>query len=179
MIRKKSMWLAVLVFATTIFGCREEHRYDYKLVYLSLMKGGFVVNVIGHYGKNYSEKGKDKIDFGSPYNISFEYSVDLSEEIFSLGVKDIEIVGERTGTVITLAEVKGDKVRVYGDKKSIRIAAGPLMVKREDYQNYSLKMTVVVFRNSEEYEEKIVSVILETDYRKERRSDWFDEKTGV
>lgn len=176
---RKRMLLMVGFFTMALLGCREVHRYDYKLVDIGVLDGQFIINVIGHYGKNYEEKGNKKLDFGAPYNIAFDYVVKPNDALTRLLVKDIQLVGRKTGSKHILAEVQDDNVRVYVERKLIRVAVGPLTSEEYEYQNYTLKATVIVYRTETEFEEKRISVLLETDYSRERRSDWFDEKTSV
>ncbi len=176
-------WAILMVgaFSMVLLGCsREVHRYDYKWVELNLLDGHFIINVIGHYGKNYEEKGKKKLDFGEPYNIIFDYVVKPNDALTKLVVKDIQLTGEKTGSKHMLTDIQGDgKVRVYGERKLIRISAGPLMAEGYEYQNYTLKATVIVYKTEADFEEQDISVLLETNYSKEWRSDWFDEIMSV
>ena len=176
---RKWALLMVGVFAMALLGCREVHRYDYKLAELSLLDDKFIINVIVHYGKNYEVKGKKQLDFGAPYNIVFDYVVKPNDALTKLVVKDIQLIGEKTGSKHLLTDIQGDKIRVYGERKLIRISAGPLTAEEYEYQNYTLKATVIVYKTEAEFEEQGISVLLKTDYSKERRSDWFDEKTSV
>ena len=176
---RKWVLLMVGVFTMALLGCREVHRYDYELVELSLLDGQFIVNVIGHYGKNYEEKGKKKLNFGTPYNIALDYVVKPNDALIRLVVKNIHLVGEKTGSKHILDDIQGDQVRVYGERKLIRIAAGPLTAEEYKYQNYTLKATVIIYKTETEFEKQDITVLLKTDYSKERRSDWFDEKTSV
>ena len=175
--RKRILLIGVL--AMGLFGCREIYRYDYKLVEFELLDGKFIVNVIGRYGENYKDKGKKKLDFGAPYTLAFEYLVTPNDALTKLKVKDIQLVGEKSGSRHRLNNIQSDKVRIYGKRKFIRISAGLLTSEEYEYQNYQLKATIIIYKTTMEFEEKTIDVLLETDYSKEWTSDWFDEKMGV
>lgn len=130
----KQTFLLAGILTMTLLGCREVHRYDYKLVEFGLLDGQFIVNVIGHYGKNYEEKGKKLLNFGAPYTIAFDYIVRPNDTLKKVVVKDIQLVGVKTDSKHTLVDVQSDKVRIYGERKLIRISAGPLTAEEYKYQ---------------------------------------------
>ncbi len=175
----KRALLMVSVLTMALFGCRQVHHYGYEIIEMDLIGGDFGIDVVGRYGKEYKEKGKDFLDWGAPYSITFDYVVTPSDDLAKLVVKDIQLVGEKTSSRHKLADIQGDKVRVYGKRKLIRISAGPLTAEEYEYQNYTLKATVIIYKTTMKFEEKKIEVLLKTEYRKERRSDWFDEKMSV
>lgn len=176
---RKQALLMVGILAMGLFGCREVYRYDYKPVEFDLLDGRFIIYVIGQYGKNYEEKRKKKLDFGAPYTLAFEYLITPNDALTKLEVKGIRLVGEKNGSQHTLDNIQSGKVRVYGERKFIRISAGLLTAEEYEYQNYKLKATIIIYKTATEFEEKEIEVLLETDYGKERRSDWFDEMMSV
>ena len=171
--------LLIGFFIMGLFGCREVYRYDYKLIEFDILDGQFIINVMGGYGENYEEKGKKKLDWGAPYSISFEYLVTLNDALTKLEVKGIQLVGEKNASQHRLDDIQSDKIRVYGERKFIRIPAGVLTAEEYEYQNYRLKATVIIYKTTTEFEEKTIDVLLETDYSRERRSDKFDEIMSV
>ena len=174
---KKLLVLGAVMLA--LIGCREEHRYEYRYIELGLSNGKLSINAEGRYGKNYEKDGKRQLDYSYPYHVRFTYVVTPKDALMKLSVNDIQLIGEKTGTHHTLKDIQGDKVRVYGERKFIRISAGPLTADEYEYQNYILKAKVVIYRTETDFEEQDIEVLLETEYRKERRSDWFDEKMSV
>lgn len=174
---KKLLVLGICI--VTLFGCRQINHYGYAIVEIDLFGGNFGIDVVGRYGKEYKKEGKDSLDWGSPYDVIFDYVITPGGDLVKLSVKDIRLIGEKTGTYHTLKDIQGDKVRVYGERKFIRISAGPLTADEYEYQNYILKAKVVIYRTETDFEEQDIEVLLETEYRKERRSDWFDEKMSV
>lgn len=75
--RVKSMkkLLVLGAFMLALIGCREEHRYEYRPVELSLFDGKLKVIADGQYGPNYEQDGKKMLDYGYPYHIRFAYVV--------------------------------------------------------------------------------------------------------
>ena len=73
---------------------------------------------------------------------NFDCVITPGGDLVKLSVKDIRLIGEKTGTHHTLKDIQGDKVRVYGERKFIRISAGPLTADEYQYQNYILKAKV-------------------------------------
>ena len=88
-------------------------------------------------------------------------------------------MGEKNASQHRLDDIQSDKIRVYGERKFIRIPAGVLTAEEYEYQNYRLKATVIIYKTVTEFEEKTIDVLLETDYSRERRSDKFDEIMSV
>ena len=176
---RRNILLFLSIFSLTLLSCREEHRYDFKAIERNLLGGKFITIIGGGYGKNYEDKWKKKIDFGGPYYIAFDFAVKPNDSLRKLTIKDIQLVGQNTGTKYSLADIHGDKVRVYEEEKFIRISAGPLGLKGSEYQNYSLTATVVIHKNDTDWEEQTISILLETKYSLEWRSDWFDKLMSV
>ena len=177
-LRKRAL-LVIGVLAMALFGCREVHHYGYEVIEMDLAVGDFGIDVVGMYGKEYNEKGKDLLDWGAPYSITFDYVVTPDDDLVKLVVKDIQLTGEKTGSQHILDDIQSDKVRVYSERKLIRISVGPLTAEEYEYQNYTLKATVIIYKTATEFEEEKIEVLLKTEYRKERRSDTFDEIMSV
>ena len=72
------------------------------------------------------KKTENGNDYSYPYHVRFTYVVTPKDALMKLSVNDIQLIGEKTGTHHTLKDIQGDKVRVYGERKFIRISAGPL-----------------------------------------------------
>lgn len=171
--------LILFFFIMGLFGCREVHLYKYKYLELELFDGMLIINPIGFYGRNYEKDGKKLADYSFPYSIQFTYVVTVYDDLSKIAIKDVELFGKKTKTRHTLEGVQSEEVSDYGEKRQIRVSLGPLTKDEYEYQNYQIKATFVIYKTATEFEEKTIEVLLETDYGKERRSDWFDEKTSV
>jgi hypothetical protein len=179
MMFRKLVLLFLGVCSMSLFGCRTVHHYGYEYVELDLFGGLLAINTIGDLGKNYEKEGKKLIDYSFPYYIQFTYVADSSGELSRVLLSDVELIGEKTKSRHVLGDFESDSVKVYGEKKQIRFSAGPLSSGEYEYQNYTLKATVTVYKGEEVFEKKEISVEIKTEYRTERRSDWFDEKMSV
>ena len=163
----------------TLIGCREEHRYEYRPVELSLFGGKLEIIADGQYGANYEQDGKKKLDYGYPYHIRFAYVVSSEQNLKFFSIKNLQLIGQRSNSEHSLGNKEDGRVRNINDEKFIMFSAGPLTADEYEYQNYILKAKVVIYRTETDFEEQDIEVLLETEYRKERRSDWFDEKMSV
>ncbi len=163
----------------TLFGCREIHYHGYEFLELDLYNGVLAINTIGFHGQGYEVEGKKMADYGFPYHIQFTYISTSSDELSKMVIKDIKLFGENTSTLHTLKSIQSETVKVFGEKKQIRVSLGPLTKKEYEYQNYTMKATVVIYKTETEFYKEKIEVLLKTEYRKERRSDWFDKKMSV
>ena len=179
MCRYKPILLVLGTFIVVLLGCRQVHHYGYAIVEMDLFGGNFGIDVVGQYGKESKKEGKDLLDWGAPYSIIFDYVISPNDTLVRIAIKDIQLTGKKTGFQHTLADIEGDKVRIYGERKLIRISAGPLTADEYEYQDYILKATIVIYRTETDFEEQEIEVLLKTEYRKERRSDWFDKLMSV
>ena len=144
--------------------------------------GEFTVNLEGSYSENYEKDGKKLADWGFPYSLQFIYSVPKEQRLHKIIVKDIQFTGEETGRQYKLPDIENSRVRVpedyglSGDEKIIRASAGLLAADNYKYEAYTLEATVVIYEDADSFKEESVTLKIETNYRKEKRSDWFDEK---
>ena len=173
------LFVIVGVFIMALSGCRQVNHYGFKIVEQSLLDGNLSILVNGRYGEEYKKDNEDYLDWASPYYIQFTYSVAPERVLNKIVIKNITLEGSEAGKSHVLADIDTDDFRVYEDRALFRKSAGPLTVDEYEYQDYVLKATVVVYRTETDFEEKEIEVLLKTEYRKERRSDWFDEKMSV
>ena len=168
------------ILMMALFGCRTIHLYEYEYIEFPAFGGEFSILIGGRYGKSYEKNGKKMTDYGFPYSISFNLDVPGEDKLHKLVIKDIELVGEETGKHSRLQDVQSDWVRLFGDfmddpsMKFIRVAAGHLTAEQHEYENYTLRATVVVYRDETHYESEAISVRLVTKYWKEYTNDRFD-----
>ena len=174
---KKLLVLGVFIMALS--GCRQVNHYGFEFVEQSLLEGSLSILVNGRYGEEYKKDNKNYLDWTSPYYIQFTYSVYPDSVLNKMVIKDITLAGKETGITHVLDDIKADDFRVYEKRAFFRKSAGPLTADKYEYQDYILKATVVIYRTDTDFEEQEIEVLLKTEYRKERRSDWFDEKMSV
>jgi hypothetical protein len=179
MVYRALFYMTAGFFFVSLFGCREINHYGYTSPSQDILGGTLSVKVVGNFGEEYERNGQKKTDWGFPYNLQFSYVVPKGNSLRKLKLKDIEITGMESGNHYELAPVESDKVRVYGADKLIRVSVGPLTEDRFKYEDYRLEMTVIVFGAESEASRESLSLVLKTDYRTEKRSDWFDEKTSI
>ena len=177
--RSLSLFFVIGIFFMSLLGCREEHRYEYKSSEIDIFDGRLTVVAIGSYGENYEKDGKAMLDWGFPYSLQFTYVVPLDEPIIGLEIDDIRLIGGETGDEHVLPSLTNNDVRNYSQERLVRVSAGPLTSDEYKYQNYTLEASVIVEMVDGEFKRSEISILLETDYKKGKRSDWFDEKTGV
>ncbi len=170
------------ILMMALFGCRTIHNYEFELVELPLLGGELDIFVNGTHSKSYVKDGRKMTDHTFPYWIMVTFSVPNDHELHKLIIKDIELVGEDTGNHIRLQDVEDDRVMFYtqrDNKKHIgmkfgRVLAGPLTADGHEYENYTLRATVVVYRDATRYESEAISVRLVTKYSKDYTNDSFD-----
>ena len=168
------------IFMMALFGCRTIHHYEYEYVELPVLYGELWIVVNGTYSKSYVKDGKKMTDHAFPYYIMFTLDVPNGHDLHKLIIKDIELVGEDTGRRFFLQDIEEDRIRFYKEskehvgKKYLRESAGPLTADQYEYENYTLRATVVVYRDETHYESEAISVRLVTKYWKEYTNDRFD-----
>ena len=159
--------------------CREVNNYSYKYTEIVLFDGILGINLTGKYGENYEDDDKKLLDYGFPYNLQFTYVVSPESELYAIAIQNIQLVGKEKGVPSSIEGVTSKKVRTYDTRKLVRISAGPLTSDQYNYEDYYLKANVLIYKNKDHFQEKKITVLLKTDYKKEIRNDWFDEKMGV
>jgi hypothetical protein len=175
----------VCAMALLMFGCREYYMYAYKPVSEPLFEGELTVLLEGSYGKGYVVEGKKKADFSFPYTLTFELQLPSEVGLSRMVVKDIVLLGESSQLESKLPDVES-KI-VYGPSvqdpnrtfKNTRAVIKALEAGKNEYENYLLSATIIVFSTSDEFRETDVSVELITNFRTEKRSDKYDEEMGI
>ncbi len=179
------MFLKVVLFFVlglllmSSISCREVQNYRYNYTEFELFEGILGVNLVGRYGENYEEDGKKLLDYGFPYNLQFTYAIPPDSELYAVTIQNIKLVSKETGASFNVLDVTSKKVRTYDTRKLVRISTGPLTSDQYNYEDYYLNADVLIYKNADHPQEESISVLLKTDYKKEIRNDWFDEKTGV
>lgn len=171
----KIVWGIAMVL---LMGCREVHYYEFRPLELDVLSGSMEISLVGKFGENYEKDGEKRLDWGAPYYLQFTYIVPKDDDLDSLVIKDIQLVGEESGSSHSLPDIQNNNARIYDRGKLIRVSVGPLSPDEYSYQNYILSAEIVAYADGEEVEEKI-SARIETDFRTERRSDRFDQETGI
>lgn len=178
--QRRVMLLLTGILIISLCGCRTIHHYEYELVELPLLDGELWIVVHGGYGESYEKNGRKMTDYTFPYYISFTFEVPPEHKLHELIIKDIELVGEDTGRRVRLPDIQTDRVIFYEQTKinpavkQARESAGPLTADGYEYENYTLRATVIVYRDETRYESEAISVRLVTKYWKEHTNDSFD-----
>lgn len=167
------------VFVMVLSGCRQVNHYGFEFVKHSLLGGSLSILVNGRYGGEYEKDNKDHLDWAFPYYIQFTYSVAPDSVLNKMVIKDITLLGRETGKAHMLEDIGTEDFRIFEERALFRKSAGPLTADKYEYQDYILKATVVIYRTETDFEKQEIEVLLKTEYRKERRSDWFDEKMSI
>lgn len=174
----KSLKIVWGISLMLLMGCREVHYYEFRPIKLDVLSGRIEISLAGQFGENFEEDGKKRLNWGAPYFLQFTYVVPKDDGLDSLVIRDIQLVGEESGTSHILPDIQSNNARTYDRGKLIRVSAGPLSSDEFSYQNYILSAVIVADANGEEVEE-MISTRLETNFRTERRSDRFDQETGI
>lgn len=169
-----------------MFGCREYNLYQYKPVTLSVLGGELVVALEGTYGQNYEKDGKKLADFGAPYSLRFMLSMPYEFGLSELVVKDVEVVGEESRKRVVLLDTNSRKVKdprkrsnPDAEFRTVIASISDLSSGKFLYETYHLTATVVVHEDNKSFREESISIRLETDYKTEQRSDWFDKNMSI
>lgn len=174
------MLLLTSILIISLCGCRTVHHYEYEIVELPLLDGELWIVVNGRYGESYVKDEKKMTDHTFPYYLMFTMDVPREHKLYKLIIKDIELVGEDTGRRVRLPDIQSEQVRYYTQNnehagmKYLRESAGPLTADGYEYESYTLRATVIVYRDETHYESEVISVRLVTKYWKEYTNDSFD-----
>ena len=183
--QRRVMLLLTGILIMSLWGCRTIHHYEYELVELPLLDGELWIVVNGRYGASYVKDGRKMTDHTFPYYFMFTFEVPTGHKLHKLIIRDIELVGEDTGRRAYLQDIQSEQVRYYTQSKEhvgmkyLRESAGPLTADGHEYENYTLRATVIVYRDETRYESEAISVRLVTKYWKELTNDSFDEFMDV
>jgi len=175
--------LRLTLLLLVLFGCREVNIYQYKSVTLNVLGGELLIQVTGTYGEDYTKDGKRFLDYGFPYYLNISFETPIVNKLSVLQIKNIEILGEESGNKFTLPNTECKKVK--GPTKSnpdttwcIAIVSG-ITSDEHVYENYQLTAKIIVIDKHDNAKEKLISILLETDFSKGRRSDKFDESMSI
>ena len=164
-----------------MFSCREYRMYKYNPVELSLNGGDLVVVLEGTYGKNREVEGKKIAEFTYPYHLQFFVSVPYEKSFNGLLVKDVELVGLNSSRHYQLGEKKASKVNDPRARSNPRAKArtaivifGPMLADDYEYENFSLRAKIVIYGERGRVLEESISILIDTNFEKKKRSDWFD-----
>lgn len=186
MILKRAKVFLIAFSVMFMFGCREYHLYKYDPVTLDVLGGELVIALEGTYGQNYTEEGKRLADYGAPYSLQFMLAMPYEFDLSGIEIKNIQAVGERSKTRISLPEVSSSKVKdprkrtdPNAKARTVIASIGGLTTEKLSYETYLLTAIVVVYEDKGKTREESISVRLETSYKKDRRSDWFDKNMSI
>ncbi|TQV78901.1 hypothetical protein FKG94_12860 [Exilibacterium tricleocarpae] len=185
-INKFRFFIILLVVTPFMTACRVYNLYQYKPLALDVLGGELIVSLEGTYGENYEKDGKRFADFGAPYNLKFMLSMPYEYDLVEIQIRDIEIVGEKSKRKFFLPDTGSKKIKNPRNRsnpdataRTVIASVGNLSSEDFEYEPYSLTATVVVYASETSFREEEISLRLETDYKRERRSDWFDKNMSI
>lgn len=178
-------FLIVPMVALLMIGCREYHLYQYEPATTDILNGRLTISVIGMYGQNQTNDGKKHAEYGYPYSLQFILEMPYEYDIEGLRIANIELAGLDSGNIFTLPNVQSNKVNdpratidPDADARTVIVSIGGLTADRFKYEDYSLQATVAIL-GSGELRYEVISVSLLTNFKKQKRSDWFDKLMSV
>lgn len=178
--RHRVMLLLFGMLIMSLWGCAVIHHYEFEGIEFPVLGGEFVLIVNGRYGEPYVKDGTKMVDRTFPYYLQFTFRTRVEYKLHQLVIKDIELVGEDSGRRIRLEDIQTDEVRVYEQTnnepaiKQARETAGPLTADGYGYENYTLRATIIIYRDETHYESEELTVQLVTKYLKEYTNATFD-----
>ena len=177
---RRVMLLFFSMLIVSLWGCAVIHHYEYEGVEFPVLGGEFVLIVNPRYGEPYEKNGTTMLDSTFPYYLQFTYRVPHYHKLYRLAIKEIELVGNDSGRRIRLEDIQTDEVRIYernNNEPAIRQAreiAGPITAESYGYENYTLRATIIIYRDKTHYESEELTVQLITKYWKEYTNASFD-----
>lgn len=175
----------LLLILPLLSACREYSYYRFKPVSLDVWRGELRIGVEGSY-RDFTEKGKRYQEWADPYALVFHYYFPNTEKIDRIEVTSLLLIGNSSGTRLELAARESTQqtdIAKWFDKNDQRIRMG-LSVRASEkkkliYEPYTLRCTFRLYSEGRLIEERQVDVILDTDFKKGRRSDTFDALMSV
>ena len=170
------------IMVSTLLGCRSVEHYLYNSVEVPLFEGKLKIAVKAR-PKDY--EGENLTRYEAPYSLEFSFVTMLDQSLNRLQITDVLLTGKESGADVALLgreKLYTDDSKFYKDldTKSIYVLVGYEGEMRDwPYEPYNLSFLVRVYRDSSNYDEKVIEVSLEPDFRKSRRSDWFDAFMSV
>lgn len=181
---KKSVFL--FLGTSLMLGCREYNLYQYHTVTQAMLGGELVLAVEGTYGKNYSEGTHRRAELSYPYTLQFMFAMPYERDFTGFKVTHIELVGDESQEVLKLPDVQSDNVKdprqrtdPDAEARTVIATIGGLTADTFRYENYTLKATVIVLGKQGKPKQEVISIRIETDFKQEQRSDWFDNNMSV
>jgi hypothetical protein len=161
--------------------------YEYKYTTVSILGGKLGIELSGTYSKSYRKDGRRYADFGFPYSLLFTLTMPYEKSLYKLAIKDAELVGQLSSKSYRLPDTESDdvmdpRIQTYFsemDGRFLVASLGAITSDKYEYENFILRATVQVYEDKDNFDEKKIEVMLETDFGKEYRSDTFDKMMGV
>jgi len=164
-------------------GCVEHEYYDYAPVQTNLLNGILVISVQST-ASNMEKEGK-KVKRGAPYYLGFTFRRDVSNKFVKMEVLDLVIVGEKTNKQAELGDLEATRIvdlsKVDANERRLEtniateIPANAGVV----YEAIRVRARIRVYDEENQYTEKEIDVLLDTKYRKEKRSGFFDKWLSI
>jgi hypothetical protein len=162
---------------SSLFGCRSVEHYLYKDLEMPLFDGLLKIEVRGT-PNDYEVKNKRVTRYEKPYSVYFKFTTH-QKNVSKLRISNVTLIGKDTGGITLLQareQLKSSKHPYEKEEvNSIFVRVGHLdETKNLQYEPFTLKAKVWVYRDNDQIDEQDVEVTLEPDFKKTRRSDWFD-----
>lgn len=164
------------------FGCREYHIYEYKPVITKILDGKLVVQIVGSHGKGYEKDGKKYADYSFPYHLVFHFALPSENKLHKMVVKNLKITGIKSGRKYILPEKASTKIHgpIPEDKTySTKVIVTGINSLDYEYEPFNLQATIEIYQNGTDFSEENIAIELETDFKKEKHSDWLDRLMSV
>lgn len=176
--------LMSLVFLSSLTACREYQHFKYTPVVTDILNGRLVVSLEG------SPSGDDNQEitrYAYPYTLRFRLTMPYEVmEISGIEVENIVLTSVNANRAVTLPNTRSTSIRdprkhdPTAASKSALATIRNLQKTDLPYDAYRLTATInVLAERPPKKTPHNITILLETDYEGEYRSDWLDKMLGV
>lgn len=133
---------------------------------------------------NMEKEGK-KVKRGAPYYLGFTFRRDVSNKFVKMEVLDLTIIGDKTKKEAGLGDLEATRIvdlsKVDANERRLETnIATEIPVDAEMiYEAIRVRARIRIYDEENRHNEKDIDVRLDTKYRKEKRSGFFDKWMSV
>ncbi|WGL18433.1 hypothetical protein PVT68_09075 [Microbulbifer bruguierae] len=169
----------VSLLSSMLAGCKEVKYYGYELASQELSGGVLRINFVGNYREAYEESGGSFLEWGFPYNLQFSFSCSGRCVVEGLVIKEVKLLGLKTNNQYEFSDLGFGDPKLYDGRKVFRASIGPLTAENFQYEDYQISGVAQLVNSGSQVVREEFVLFLKTDFRIEKRSDFFDEATSI
>ena len=184
--RKKNTVLntiGCLIMLILTGGCVEHEYRDYKSIGMDLLDGVLLISIQSRVIP--MDEVNRKVEKGAPYSLAFTFHRDISRKFVKMEVVDLIISGVETKNTIrfdkleTTRIIDFSKINIRDQRLEAITGTGIPVESGIIYEPLHIRAKIRIFDSEYNYTEEPLEIHLDTEYRREIRSELFDKWMSV